>query len=329
MSNLRSVACALVLALAVPAFAAAPWWPVGEAPGDDPVLFAPGVVSTGMHDRDVLVSPDGGEIHFGLMTGDLATIRVIRRTPGGWSEPELASFARDRAHNAFEPTMSADGRRLLFLSTRPLPGEQDLPGWGNQNIFMVERTGPGAPWSEPRPAPGRVNTKGAEYFPSLAADGTLYFTRETDDGASIWTAEPDGDGWGEPERLPETVNIAAQCYNATVAADESWIIVCVGGHADNLGPADSWIAFRGPDGAWLPARNLGAKVNGPGRRAGSATLSPDGVYLLFSARQADEAALFPGGRLTRADLARANAVPGNGSLDIFWMKADAVWALRP
>jgi len=324
-------AVALVLAACAPAERGdTAWWPAGDAPGDTPELFAPGIVSTGLHDRDVTITPGGDEIHFGLMTGGVATIRVIRRTSAGWSAPELASFARDPAYKAFEPTLSADGLRLLFLSTRPLPGEEDLPGWGNQNIFMVERESVGAPWGEPRPAPGAVNTEGAEYFPSLAADGTLYFSRENADGdPALWCAEPDGYGWGEPVQLPATVNCAPQCYNATVAADESWLILCAAGHEANLGPADYWIAFRGDDGTWLPAVNLGATVNGPDQRAGSACLSPDGAYLLFSARHADLERLFPTGRLTRDGLAAAHREPGNGSLDIFWVKADFVEALRP
>ena len=302
----------------------------GDPPGDEPQLFAPGLVCTGQHDRDVIFTADNREIYFGLMTGAQGTVRVIRFSDGRWSEPELAGFATDRNHNAFEPTFSADGLTVLFLSTLPAEGETVRPGWLNQNIAVARRPSVDAPWGTPELVPAPISTAAAEYCPSLTDDGVLYFTRESDDGTvGIWRADPVGDGWAEPEKLPEAVNCAPRCYNGTVARDASWLLYCVSGHEENLGPADYWIAFRGPDGDWQPAVNLGEKVNAADQRAGSATLTPDGRYLLFSARRAETDRYFPDGRLTRDGLAAAHAGPENGSLDVYWLKADFLEALRP
>ena len=302
----------------------------GNVPGDEAELFAPGLVCTGLHDRDVVFSAGGREIYFGLMSGALATVRVTRFTDDGWSAPELAGFATDRRFSTFEPTFSADGLEALFLTTMPLAGETAQPGWINQNLGRSRRAALDEPWGEVELVPGPVNTTSAEYFPSLTDDGVLYFTRQDENGSvAIWRAEPAGDTWAEPVKLPPTVNCAAQCYNATVARDESWLLYCVAGHADNIGPADYWLARRNPDGTWQAALNLGERVNAKDQRAGSITLTPDGRYLVFSARVANSERYFPEGRLTRAGLLAAHNGPENGALDVYWGKADFLAELQP
>jgi len=301
----------------------------GELPGGTPQLFAPDVICTGFHDRDVAFGAGGREIYFGLMQGGLATVRVIRFTGGRWSEPEVAGFATDREHNAFEPTLSADGLRVLFLSTLPIEGETDQPGWTNQNIFQSRRADLNAPWGAPEPVADPISTAAAEYFPSLTDDNILYFSRETDEGGvAIWRAEPAGEGWAAPVKLPAAVNITDQCYNATVSRDERWLLYCVAGHDRNIGPADYWIARRDEKGSWGAAVNLGDTVNTPDQRAGSACLTPDGRYLLFSARHADTERYFPGGRLTRSGLAAAHRGPENGAMDVYWVEADSIGTVR-
>ncbi len=322
------------LVLAVPA--AADTWPdlsgpyLGQTPpGDEPELFAPGLVSTPWGDRDLVVSEDGTEIWFGLLDRVAVSLRVTRLEDGRWTEPVIPAFAADREHPCLEPALSPDGRRLYFLSTLPLPGEEDLPGWGNQNIFYVERDEQVVGgWTEPRPAP--VSTTDEEYYPSFCADGTLYYTHHArGEPARIWRARPASDGFTEPEMLPAEVNGDGDCYNAFVAPDESYLIVCNGGREDNLGPADYWISFRNRRDEWSAAVNLGPKVNGPNTRAGSAYVSPDGRYLFFSATRSETAVFFPSGGLTMDGLRLLHDSPGNGGSDIYWVAAGFLDDLRP
>jgi hypothetical protein len=301
-----------------------PWAGTPE-PGDEPALFAPGFVSTGMQERDILVHPGGRELWWGVMEGQLLTVLSSRLVDGRWTDPVSVPFHADREFACFEPTLSADGARVLFLSNRAAPGQEQGRGWANQNIFESRRTADG--WSEPAALPAPVTTDDAEYFPSLAADGTLYFTREDGDGAAVWIAEPDGDGFAAPERLPATVNVTGNVHNATVAPDESWLVACVSGHDANLGPADYWISFRGPDGAWSPARNMGPRFNRAGSRASSVALSPDGRFFFFSSDRRATAA--PEGRLTRRRLLDMRDLPGEGSSDLWWVAARVLEDLRP
>ncbi len=286
-------------------------------PGLEPEIFAKGLVSTGLNERDIMISPDGKTIYYGVMASGLVTVLVTRQESGRWTEPTTAGFHRDKDHACFEPALSADGETVFFLSNQAAPGQEEKGGWSNQNIFRC-RIEKGI-WSPPEALPAPVTSAAAEYFPSVAADGTLYFTREDTDGQPfLWSAEPRRDGFAEPVRLPAVVNIGTGCYNAFVAPDESFLVLCVKGHPDNLGKADYWISTRGPDNRWQPARNMGELFNGPGTRASSAFLSPDGKYFFFSSSRM---AGFQGERLRRSDLHRCHVEPGGGSQDIWWVSA--------
>lgn len=304
-----------------------------EPPGEDPVVFAPGFVSTGIHERDLLISEDGRTLWYGVMTGTATTVLETRLVDGRWTAPAAVAFHRDPEIFCFEPTLSADGNLVMFLSTRAAPGQEQGTGWTNQNIFYSRRTTEG--WSEAAVVPAPITSDGAEFFPSLATAGTLYFTRGDDEGNhALWMAEPlEGDGpdplFADPVRLPETVNISGNCYNATVAPDESWIVACVAGHEENLGRVDYWISFRGEDGGWQPAVNMGEAFNGPGLRASSLSLSPDGKYLFFSTNRGREDAPFPEGIITRARLQELHVQAGNGSYDIWWVAASVLDRFRP
>jgi Tol biopolymer transport system component len=298
-----------------------------EPPGVNPVLFAPGIVSTGLNERDLVVSVDGGTIWYGFMGQGLVSIMETRLEDGRWTEPAPVPFHLDEDFACFEPALSADGHTALFLSNRAAPGQEQGRGWANQNIFS-SRLVDGA-WSEPAVLPAPVTTDAAEYFPSLAADGTLYFSREDEQGhAAIWAAERVGDGFAEPRRLPAAINVGEANYNATVAPDESWIIVCVDGHPENQGDSDYWISFREEGKGWRPAVNLGDPFNGAGLRASSVSLSPDGRHLFFSTNRSITENFFPNDRITRTGLLALHSSPGNGSTDIWWVDIDVLDKLR-
>jgi hypothetical protein len=294
----------------------------------EPELFAPGIVCTGQAERDLVVSPDGREIFFGLMFGRWVTIFYTELVGDRWSEPVVAPFAADPEYFAFEPALGPDGQSVYFLSTRPARGQEPRPGWANQGIFFSRRTAGG--WSEPEPA--TVTSTDNEYFPSLTRDGTLYYTRSPTGTfeAAIWRARPDGEGgFSAPERLPDEVNCAEASYNAFIAPDESYLIVCIQGHPENIGGADYWVCFRSPDDVWSEAVNLGPKLNGPDENAGSAFVTADGAYLFFSSTRADDSVNFPGGELTWRRFQETAARPGNGNLDIYWVEAGLIEELRP
>ena len=119
-------------------------------PGAEPELFAPGIVSTGMHTRDLAMTPEGYEIYFSVSAGPLVTILGSRLVDGEWTMPEVAEFSADPWVGDIEPHISPDGSRFFFVSDRspdgsPVP-EADRGKW--------ERAGDGSQLHLPG-APGR------------------------------------------------------------------------------------------------------------------------------------------------------------------------------
>ena len=67
---------------------------LGQAPpGNSPVVFAPGLVSTEEHEFSCTFSPDGTEFYFARATGPYRRkqILVTRVEHGRWSDPVPAS----------------------------------------------------------------------------------------------------------------------------------------------------------------------------------------------------------------------------------------------
>jgi hypothetical protein len=297
-------------------------------PGAEPALFAPGIVSTGMYERDVAFTPDGTELYFGVMTSPFTKIVCSRLENGRWTEPELPPFASDPSCNDFEPCISPDGERFLFLSTRPPAGQEPKPGWGHQNIWAMDRTESG--WSEPYDLGFPINTDAGEYFPSLTDDGTLYFSRGTGAGEShIYRARYVDGGYAEPEKLGPRVNSQAVQYNAFVARDESYLIVCLPGREDNIGISDYYVCFRDTNDVWTEPINLGEKINAPGARASSPYVTPDGKYFFFSTTKTNLDPAETGRALTYDLIKRIQTDPQNGNGDIYWVDAAFIEALRP
>jgi hypothetical protein len=310
---------------------AGPW--LGQKPpGLVPELFAPGIVCNGLNERDVAASADGREIYFGVSFGRVTTIMWTRLQDGRWSEPEVAPFAADARYFHFEPALSADGRRIFFLTNRPGPGGEAKPGWAIQAIWAADRRGDGS-WGEPYDPAPEINGGGLRFFPSLTRDGTLYFsrmdrrTRKTE----ICRARRSGAGFAAAEALPAPVNGEGTAYNAFIAPDESYLIACVDGRpfAANPGAANYFVFFRDAQDRWSDGIPLGPEINMPGSTAMSPYVSPDGRFFFFAAQRTAERFQAPlrGRTLTR--LVEMSASAQNGNYDIYWVDAGVIAALRP
>ncbi|MGV8040479.1 MAG: TolB family protein [Thermoanaerobaculaceae bacterium] len=323
MAAAATVLCLAAVALAQPA-------PAGDylgqkPPGRTPELFGPGVVSTGLSERDLAISPDGNEIYYTVVgpAHAYSTIMVVRREGGRWLGPETASFSGGSTHMDIEPALSPDGKRLFFLSNRPAaPGAAP-----NEDIWVVDRTAAG--WSEPRNLGAPVNSPDAEFFPSVTRDGTIYFTRGKKGGEveHVYRSRLVDGVYQAPEQLPEQVNCGATRFNAFVAPDESYVILGVVGRDDAISPADYYVVFRKPDGSWHEPRNLGTPINLPGVLGYSPAVSPDGRYFFFMSQR--PSAEPPAGRLRYADYQRLGGGPGNGQGDIWWVDAAVIADLMP
>jgi hypothetical protein len=306
---------------------------LGQTPPDsEPQLFAPGIISTGMYTRDVAMTPDGNELYFGVLLGRFNTILETHVENGRWTPPEVAPFARDSRFFHLEPAISPDGQRFFFLSTRlredRAPLAEEIRTWSNEDIWVMDRVEGG--WSEPYNLGPPVNTDAPEFFPSVTRDGTLYFTRGSADGREslIYRSRLVDGRYQEPERLGPEVNSTPSQFNAFIAPDEQYLIICTGGRADTHGGTDYYVVFRTADDAWSEPVNLGEAINTEGAGEYSPYVSPDGRYFFFMATRPLPDPSIPDS-LSLAFLRRYRADPESGNAAIYWVDAGFINRLRP
>lgn len=290
-----------------------------KPPGLEGELFAPGMMSTEMDELNAVFLPDGKEVFWSLHLHSMKFVLVhSKEVDGQWTQPAVASFSG--THSDVDPTVSPDGKRLYYCSNRPRSGSGEPEG--NFDIWYVERTSTG--WSEPVNAGAPINSDADEFYPSLTADGTMYFQSQRPGcvgGADIYRTELVDGKYGEAECLPETINSEISEGDAFVAPDESYLIVATRRPEENYGSADLYISFRAEDGSWPPLKNMGRAVNSEGGE-NTQILSPCGKYMFYTSRQ------YKGGSSNYDAIRETWSKPQNGRGDIYWVDAKIIEQLR-
>ncbi|HEX9945883.1 MAG TPA: hypothetical protein VGG03_28075 [Thermoanaerobaculia bacterium] len=316
---------ALLLLLGAASLGAAPpslppW--ASDKPLPEPTLFAPGEISTGESESHAAFTPDGKTVYFIKSDARFTfwTIVVSRFENGHWTRPEVAPFS-GRYRDA-DPFLTPDGSKLYFLSDRPVDGtpKEDLDLW------VVERKGDG--WGAPRNLGAPVNSPGNEWFPTVTANGTLYFGSDRPGGkgrTDLYRARFVDGRYAEPENLGDAINSQYEEFEPMVAPDESFLIF-MAARPGGQGGGDLWLStFR--DGAWTPAKNPGAPVNSPATEI-APRLTPDGRYLFFaSSRGFFDQPLAE--RLDYGALSRKLNAPGNGLGDVYRIDVGALGLTPP
>lgn len=240
-------------------------------PGDTPVIFARGIVSTDYQEHWApRFSPDGNEVFWWSIRQDdrFDFHRTMRRVGGKWTAPEKSPF--DGA-----PIFSPDGKRLYFASQK----EGDDP-------CFVERQGNA--WGKPKNI--RLVTRFPEiryaYFPSITRNGTLYFMGHLEGqwcNLGIYRAEFIHGEYAKPELLPPSINTLKGIRNWTpyIAPDESYLIFCSTRGLPASDQGDLFVCFRQPDGSWTDPVGLGEPINSKELERFPA-VTPDGKYLFFT-----------------------------------------------
>jgi hypothetical protein len=260
----------------------------------------PDIVSTPHDELNSALFPTGDEFYFCIWEPDGSySLMVTVRDDGKWSPPRKASFAEQ--YSNVDPAVSPDGSRLFFVSNRPREEGSTTKDW---NVWVVHREGVG--WGPPIDVGEPVNTSGDEFFPSVAGDGTLYFTAKREGGLGerdIYRASLTDGRHNQVEHLPRPVNSEFDEGDVCVAPDSDYLTVKINGREDSFGRGDLYISFRLPDSSWSELRNMGDKVNTEHHEY-SPSVSTDGKILFF----------------TRVI---------NGKSDIYWINAGFLTSLRP
>ena len=222
-------------------------------------LFAPGIISTELYERDMAISPDGNEIMYSLGTYDQSRrcLVAIVKSDQGWGNKEVVNISG--VYQDIEPFYAAEGNTLFFVSDRPMPSDTTR---NDYNIWKSQRVN-GA-WNDPVPLSDLINTTEGEYYPSLSRNGNLYFTATRRDGMGredILVSRYVNGNYQQPEVLDTNINSATYEFNAYISPDEDVLIFSSYGREDDLGGGDLYYSVRNTDGSWTKAKNLGATIN--------------------------------------------------------------------
>jgi len=216
-------------------------------------VFAENFISTSMYERDFAITPGGTEIYYTTMIpfSNFQTLVYCKRQGKKWTAPQVVSFSGK--FSDLEPAFSADGKKLFFSSNRPLDGDKIK----DFDIWYVERVNNG--WSEPRNAGAPVNTAADEFFPSVAANGNLYYTAQYKGGIGredIYLSKWENGSYQPATVLDTMVNSAVFEFNAFISPDEKFIIFSSQGRKDEKGRGDLYISVKDGSDKWKQAKNL-------------------------------------------------------------------------
>jgi Tol biopolymer transport system component len=268
----RWVRTAFLLLLLIVMTISATAQPTAELVGVD-------TISTPENELNAAFTPDQRTMYFTRTAGANRFGVILQSTTdhGRWTAPVVASFSG--RFSDYDPFVSPDGSRLLFISTRPIANEAK----SDFDIWVVERTEGG--WSAARNLGAPINSDKDELYPTVASDGTLYFS-SCGRGDSLGRCDlyrsrfRDGQ-YLAPENLGAPVNTPASETDAYIAPDQSSLIFAAYGRTDGPGDGDLFIShFR--DGAWTAPRPL-TFANTTAREY-CPIVSPDGKTFYFTSQ---------------------------------------------
>jgi WD40-like Beta Propeller Repeat len=313
-----SIPLFLVAILSCHSAPAASWDGLFPASDATPKVLAPGVLSTGDDESHASVFPDGHTLYFLKNTPsfDFYTIVYSELRGGQWSKPQVAPFSGH--YSDCDIVFTADGHRAYFVSARPVDGKPR----DNGDIWTIERDA-GGNWSEPRHV-DELSSPTDEWFPTLTADGTIYFGSDRPGGiggTDIWRARFANGKFQPPENLGAPVNSRGDEIEPFISADEQLLIIAARNRGDAVGAYDLYVAQRRGTG-WDTPRHPGPPINSPGWDF-APRLSPDGKIFIFTSNRGFGSQGLDR-KLTFDELERRLHGPGNGLRDIYYVRADAL-----
>ena len=289
-----------------------------EPPGEKPKIFSPDIISTHRNERDFTQSPSGNTILYSLVlpANNLSVIMYQYFDGFFWTEPEVARFSGQ--YKDLEPAFSPDGKKLFFVSKRPVDNTMDEKDY---DIWHIDISKNG--WSNPVNIGNPVNTASDEYFPTVSKNGNLYFTASYEDSfgkEDIYLSRFVNGSYTTPVNLGDSINTDLYEFNSFIAPDESYLIFSSIGRVDGSGGGDLYIAYRNENGTWTKARNMGKQINS-GKLDYCPFVSHDEKYFFFTSQR--ESGKFTNRKPKQFNeiIQLSNSIE-NGLGNIYWVEFD-------
>ena len=284
-----------------------------------PMIFQEGIISVGDYESHVDFSVGGDTLMFVKSGPDVSKWTLCYSTykNGRWLMPEVAPFSGQ--YMDADPYFTPDGKALYFISNRPI--KEGDPAKADMDIWKMEKSKSG--WMKPERLSDVINSNASEYYPTMAANGTLYFGSRRTDGkgnADIWKSVRVNGEYTTPVNLGENVNTEGSEFEPYVSPDESYMIF-MAARPDDLANADLYISYnRG--GVWTKAEKLPEPFNSAVTEF-SPKVTKDGKYFFFaSARNINPSTTSK--RETMADVQKRLHSAGNGLGDVWFVDVGMV-----
>lgn len=295
---------------------------LGQAePDTSAQIFASGIVSTGLNERDAAFSPDGNEFYFSIWQSSKGTIVSMKQVNGKWTNPKVVSFSG--IYNDLEPFITNDGQKLFFASNRPTEGTEPI----DYNIWVAERANDNG-WSQPTILDSAINSKADEFYPTLTENGDLYFTssnKKALGSEDIFVSKFVTGKYQEYENLGDSVNSPRDEFNSFIANDGSYLIYGTTGFGNGFGGGDLWVSFKKDDGSWSRPKNLGDKINS-NKLDYCPSITKDGKFMFFTSTKVGEREYDK--KTSYEQLVKDYNNPNNGAGDIYWVSAEVIQKLK-
>ncbi len=205
------------------------------------------VINTQYNEGTCSISADGRTLIFTNCQGRRSyggcDLFITQKVGDEWSKPmNLGPEVNSRFWES-QPSLSADGRTLYFVSTRPT-------GLGKRDIYVtyqnVDRT-----WSRPKNLGTPINTEEDEVSPFIHANGqTLYFSSDGHPGFGsfdLYVTEMEQNAWQEPKNLGYPLNTFEEQVSLFVTADGKKGYYSNENPANKVGPISEIYEFEMPE----------------------------------------------------------------------------------
>ncbi len=234
-----------------------------EPPGLIPKPFEPEIVSPEGLFEGGSFSPDGKAFYFSRKNGryEERTFFVIRYENGKWGNEAETDIRY--------PKFSRDGNRIYRGNKYR---ERTETGWSEYKSL-------GPPFTDKHIMGISFSDNGTSYFDEIEFDQE----GNPDTVGAISYSHLINGNYEPRQKLGAEINTGTWIAHPYIAPDESYLIWDVQ-REDGYGDSDLYISFRTEEGSWLPAINMGDKINTAMSESG-AGVSDDGKYLFFTRGQ--------------------------------------------
>ena len=188
------------------------------------IKVLPKLINNTYHNGPATFTADGNGMYFTRIELDKNNkgrkyIYYSAKTGEDWGEPQLIPFNKNKKYSVQHTALSPDGTILYFAS--------DMPGGlGGMDLYAARKQENGT-WGEPQNCGENVNTAEDEVFPSVRANGQLYFSSKGHigmGGLDIFTAKGSYTDFSVAENLKSPLNSTKDDFGILFINDQSGFV---------------------------------------------------------------------------------------------------------